>query len=174
MCSFPPPKPVISFAWNSLSLLTCCFLSFKSQFKCHLERSKHSASNYQILETKAFCHNQIIACVICSQSTNGSIISKCPVYRVGESLTWPLTFWSLHFWGIWQSSDRLDLGRGWAGEGRWDDVSLRRKLECSKTPCQEPSFFSPLWFLICSFMSSDSEGKRINFQSDPKALQDHH
>lgn len=96
------------------------------------------------------------------------------MYPMMNSLTWPPAFWRIHSFRIWLSSNISDLGRGWATVVRQDDVSLRRKLWCSEIPCQELSFISLLWFLICPFMSSDSEEKVINFQSDPKALQGHH
>lgn len=121
-------------------------------------------------------------CVVCNQLTNWSIIHKCAQWvrpSLALSIQWGIVYlgpslWSLHSLGIWQSSNRPDFGREWAGEVKRDDVSLRRKLGCSKPPSQEPSSLSPLWFLICSLRISEFEGKRIHFQSDPKVLQEHH
>lgn len=186
MGSFPPQNvlfllPGILFIHSPI---TCHFLSFKSQLKCHLlERSEHSALNFLILEQR---HSPSTQSLLVLSSINQFIDQELGSahYESGTvlgieravvtSLTWTLTLWSVHSFGSWQSSNRLDLGGGWAEEVRQDDVSLGRKLWCSQIPCQELSFVSALWFLICSFMSSDSEGKRINFQSDPKALQEHH
>ena len=84
-------------------------------------------------------------------------------------------FWCFHH-QVWSQTLRHScqcqlVNSSWLKQ---DDVIPGRKLGCPKTSCQESSLVSPLWFLICSFMSSDSEGERINFQSDTKALQEHH
>lgn len=186
ICSFLPQNllfllPEILFIH---SLITCYFLSFKSQLKCHLlERSKHWALNFLILEQRHSPPTKLLFVLstinqLIDQGLGSTYCESGTVLGIEQAvmncLTWSLTLWSLHSLGTWQSSNTLDLGRRWAGKVRQDDVSLRKKLGCPQIPCQEFSFVSALWFLICSFMSSDSEGKRINFQSDPKALQEHH